>query len=301
MNWDDLKLFLAVSEAPSMRSAARRLAISHTTVARRIDNLEADLQAKLFDRVPNGYQLTQAGLDLLPIAHETENHLHAYSRKVAGRESNLEGQVNVTIPDSLAMTIFMPLFVKFMDEYPSIQLKINDSIQIFDLSRREADIAIRFTNKPPEHLIGRCLGTMKQAAYATQPYLDKFSPSHIDSKAKWIGWGLPEDHPKWIDNSPFPHLGVTGHFNNTLLQLEAAKRSVGIGYFPCYLGDATSGLIRLSTPTPSFQVWLLSHRDLRAAARMRAFRQFITHNREDIKARLEGKVLADTHKQAPLP
>jgi DNA-binding transcriptional LysR family regulator len=291
MNWDDLKLFLAVADAPSMRAAARTLKISHTTISRRIDALEANLNAKLFDRLTNGYQLTASGLELLPIARQTEENLHAYGRSVAGRDSALEGQVCVTIPDSLAVNLFMPLFISFMEEYPGIQLKINDSIQVFDLSRREADVALRLTHEPPEHLIGRCLGNMHQAAYATYAYLEAHPPEGANSTARWIGWGLPENRPAWIDRSPFPHLGVVGHFNNILLQLDAVRRSVGIGYFPCYLGDSAKDLVRLNTPTPSLPVWLLSHRDLRAAARMRAFRQFIIRNAEHIKARLEGDLI----------
>ncbi len=290
MNWDDLKIFLAVAEAPSMRAAAKQLKVSHSKVSRRVESLESSMGVKLFDRLPDGYQLTEAGQELLPVALQTDDNLHAFGRSVTGRDSTLEGQVCVTIPDVVVINLFMPYFLNFMEENPEIQIKVSDSTEVFDLSRREADVAIRLTYEPPEHLIGRCLGQMHQAVYATQAYVKKYRPDLKKSPARWIGWGTPEQRPNWVDKSPFPYLRMRGHFNNILIQLEATKQDAGIGYFPCFLGDSAPELVRLSDPVPSLEVWLLSHRDLRAAARMRAFRQFIIRHIPDIKARLEGEM-----------
>lgn len=288
MNWDDLKIFLAVGEASSMRSAAKELKISHSTVSRRIESLEAALSVKLFDRRSDGYRLTESGQELLSLALQTDESLHEFGRSVVGRDSALEGQVCVTIPDSVVVSLFMPLFQEFMQEHPGIQLKISDSVEVFDLSRREADVAIRFTNSPPDHLIGRCLGNVHQATYATPAYVRKHRPDKEKSSARWIGWGAPEDRPDWIKGSPFPHLGVAGHFDSIIIQHDATKRGVGMGYFPCFLGDSDPDLIRISEPAPSYDAWLLSHRDLRAAARMRAFRQFINHHIPEISTAFEG-------------
>lgn len=292
MNWDDLKIFLAVAEAPSMRIAAKNLKVSHSTVSRRIEALEADLGVRLFDRMPDGYKLTQSGEELLPVAQSTDEQIHSYGRAVAGRDTDLKGQVCVTIPGSIAINCFLPHFIDFMEKYPDIQVKINDSFELFDLSRREADVAIRFTNNPPEHLIGRKLGKMHQAVYARPDYLEKHDPAAPDSTAKWVAWGTPEERPRWIDKTPFPHLGVAGHFNNMVIQHQATRAGMGIGYFSCMLGDADPDLVRLSEPSPQMDVWLLSHRDLRAAARMRAFRQFIIERQPQIEAVLTGKAVA---------
>jgi len=171
MNWDDLKIFLAVAEAPSMRAAAKQLKVSHSKVSRRIESLEAGMGVKLFDRLPDGYRLTESGQELLPVALQTDENLHAFGRSVSGRDNTLEGQVCVTIPDVVVINLFMPLFIEFMTANPGIQIKINDSTEVFDLSRREADVAIRLTNAPPEHLIGRYLGNLHQAAYGTRDYV----------------------------------------------------------------------------------------------------------------------------------
>jgi DNA-binding transcriptional LysR family regulator len=292
MNWDDLKIFLAVAEAPSMREAAKQLKVSHSKVSRRIESLECNMGVKLFDRLSSGYRLTDAGQELLPVALATDDSLHAFGRNVAGRDEALKGQVCVTIPDVIVSSLFMPMFLDFMEENPAIQIKISDSYDVFDLSKREADVAIRFTNNPPDHLIGRCLGNMHQAAYATSAYIETHHPEKPNSTAKWVGWGSPEERPDWIDTSPFPHLDVMGHFNNLLIQHDITKRGAGIGYFPCYIGDSDPALVRLSQPKPTLDVWLLSHRDLRAAARMRAFRQFIIKHIPEIEAKLTGKKLS---------
>lgn len=289
INWDDLKIFLAAAEAPSMRLAAGNMGVSHSTISRRIDALEKELGVRLFDRLSDGYRLTEAGSELLPIAHDIDERVNTFGRQVAGRDKELKGQITVTMPLIAANCMFMPMIIEFMEEYPSIDVKVTDSFKVLDLSRREADIAIRFTNNPPEHLIGRKLGTLHQAAYATQAYLDQHDPHATDSTAKWVGWGKPHYKPAWVERSPFPHLPLRGHFDSVELQIAAMKAGVGVGYVPCIMTSDQSGFVQLSEPEPWLDVWLLSHRDLRTTARMRAFRQFITDRIPAIQAAFEGK------------
>ena len=288
MNWDDLKIFLAVAEAPSMRVAAKKLRVSHSTVSRRIETLEASLGVRLFDRMSDGYQLTQSGEELMPVALSVDENLHSFGRNVVGRDAALRGQVCVTIPEVITANFFMPYFIDFMEKYPDIQIKVRDSFDVFDLSKREADVAIRFTSKPPEHLIGRKLGNVHQAAYTTPAYLAKHDPTEPDTAAKWVGWGAPDDQPSWVAKSPFPDLGVVGHFDSMSIQYQATKQGLGLGFFPCVLGDPDPDLVRLSAPKSTLEVWLLSHRDLRASARMRAFRQFLTQRQPQITEALKG-------------
>jgi len=271
-----------------MRVAAKSLKVSHSTVSRRIESLEDTLSARLFDRMSDGYKLTNAGRELLPIALNMDERLHTFGRHIAGRDDKMSGQVCVTLPDAAAVSMLMPHLTDFRVEYPDIQVKVNDSFKVFDLSRREADVAIRFTNTPPEHLIGRKIGTVHQAVYATRHYLEQHDPETKNSNAKWVGWGVPDNRPSWIEASPFPHLGIVGHFNNVLLQVQAVKAHMGLGYFPCMLALGDPDLIQMTPPVPSYDVWLLSHRDLRAAVRMRAFRQFIIDRIPILQKALEG-------------
>lgn len=275
MNWDDLKIFLAVAEAPSMRTAAKNLRVSHSTVSRRIETLEKKLGARLFDRLPEGYKLTPAGHDLLPISHELRDKVDAYSLKVLGRDTELEGTICVTMPDVVAVEVVMPYVAEFQRLYPDITVRIDDSIEIYDLNRREADVAFRFTNEPPEHLIGRRVANAHQAIYAHGNYANRFDLDDPQSEAKWVGWGEPEDAPAWIKSSPYPHLKMAGHFNNPLIQKEAVRQQMGIGRLPCAVMDKDPDFVRLTTPAPAHDFWVLTHRDLKDTARLRVFREFI--------------------------
>lgn len=292
MKWDDLKIFLAVAEAPSMRVAAKTLHVSHSTVSRRIEALEKQLAARLFDRMPDGYKLTLAGHDLLPIAQELREKVDAYGLKVLGRDTDLEGQICVTMPDSVAVAVLMPYFAEFQAVYPDITLKIDDSIDVYDLNRREADIALRFTNEPAEHLIGRCVAKAYQAVYAHADYAKKHDFSSADSQAKWIGWGSPEENPSWIKSSPYPHLQMAGHFNNPLIQREAVREKMGLGNLPCAIMDNDPSFVRLTKPKPAVDFWILTHRDLRSTERLRVFREFIFSKADELKALFRGEHVA---------
>lgn len=288
MNWDDLKIFLAVAEAPSMRTAAKNLRVSHSTVSRRIEALEKQLAARLFDRTPEGYRLTPAGVDLLPISQELREKVDAYGLKVLGRDTELEGQINVTMPDTVAVAVLMPYFAEFQSLYPEITLKIDDSIEVYDLNRREADIALRFTNEPADHLIGRRIGKAYQAAYAHKDYAKKHDFTDPHCTARWLGWGTPEDHPAWITSSPFPHLKLAGHFNNPLIQREGVRQQMGIGFLPCAIMDGDKNFVRLSEPQPSLDFWILTHRDLRSTERLKVFRDFIFSKASELALRFNG-------------
>ncbi len=289
MNWDDLKIFLAVVDAQSMRAAARDLKVSHTTVSRRIDALEASLQSRLFDRTADGFMLTATGQDLLPVAHGISKDLDSLGRQVAGRDEALSGSIRVTLPDILASHLLMPYLVEFMEAYPTIDLIIDDSMDIADLTRREADVALRFTNAPPDHLIGRNLGTFVEAVYATPHYLADHDPRISGTKARWVGWAEQPRQSRWIAKSPFPDLPARGQIDNINLQVHAIRCGLGIGYLPCMIGDQEPGFIRISEPETLAGLWILSHRDLRTTARMRVFRRFIVERLKRHMDLIEGR------------
>ncbi|WND03811.1 LysR family transcriptional regulator [Temperatibacter marinus] len=291
MNWNDLKIFLAVSDASSIREAAKKLKVSHSKVSRHIDALEAASGVKLFDRLSIGYRLTAAGEELIPIARDMETRVHSYCRMVAGRDDILSGVVTVTCPEVLVTPLLLDYFLAFMREYPAIQVKISTSYELFDLSKREADVAFRITHSPPEHLIGRKIGDFNEAVYAMESYMMSHRPTSKESSARWIGWGEPEEHPSWIASSPFPHLPIMGHFNNPSIQCEIAERGEGLGFFPCCFVKPDSRLKKLSTPKNISELWMLSHKDLRSSKRLRAFKDFMTRHIPEIKSKLEGHSL----------
>lgn len=301
MDWDDLRIFLAVARRGSVRAAADALDVNHSTVSRRIRAFEKKLGVRLFERLPTGYVTTPSGEDMLQAALRLERDILALERQVLGRDTQLTGDLRVTMPDVLATKLLMPDLTSFAQTYPGIDLEVIVSDENFNLTKREADVAIRLTNDPPEHLVGRRLFTHSIAVYATVNYLAQHEPGHVPSSLEWIGWGDVGRDPKWIQATPFPSVPVRHRLNNVLLQLEAVKSGLGISILPCFVGDQEPSLRRLppGIPKPSRAIWLLTHADLRTTARVRSFIDFMARAIKAHQQLLEGKCphQADTDEQ----
>jgi len=280
MNWEDVRLFLALSQSGSARATAAGLGISHSTVSRRVEQLEQDLGTRLFDRDVSGYRLTAAGETMMRSALRAEDALLAAERQLHGRDAELRGEICLTTSDVIATRLIMAELVEFSQRYPDIDLNVIVSYDLFDLGRREADVAIRFMRpggKPPEELVGRRLVTATSCCYASDAYLALHDPSDATSQARWIGWDDSERFPGWVRSSPFPHLPAHGKLNNVMLQADAARLGMGLAVLPTFLGDSTDGLRRIPgcEPYPNFDIWILSHPDLRDTARLRIFRKYL--------------------------
>jgi DNA-binding transcriptional LysR family regulator len=289
MEWDNIRIFLALVRGGSVRAAAAQAGISHATVSRRVEAFETRMGVKLFDRQPRGFALTAAGEDLLEAAENIETEIHSVQRRLVGRDRRLAGSIRVTMVDVVSTHLLMPDLAEFSERYPDIQLEVIIGYETLDLSRREADVAVRFVKNPPDHLIGRRLGTVANAAYATQAYLDSHDLADPAS-ASWIGYGSPEPFPNWIKQSDYPHIPAKGVFDSMLLQLQAARCGMGIANLPCFLGDPESEFVRLppGEPRPGYDLWLLRHRDTRATARLRVFSEFIADAVTRYRPLLEG-------------
>ena len=289
MEWDDIRIFLALVRGGSVRAAAAQAGISHATVSRRVGAFETRMGVKLFDRLPTGFALTSAGEDLLEAAENVEHEIHSVQRRLVGQDRRLAGGIRVTMVDVIATHLLMADLTEFAKLYPDIELEVVISYEVLDLSRREADVAVRFVKNPPDHLIGRRLGTVSSAAYATQLYLDDHDLTDPES-VSWIGFGSPEPFPKWVKSSDYPHIPARGVFDSMSLQLEAARCGMGIANLPCFMGDPDPDLIRLppAEPRPSYDLWLLRHRDTRATARLSAFSEFVADAVTRYRPLLEG-------------
>jgi DNA-binding transcriptional LysR family regulator len=292
MDWDNLRIFLALANEGSVRSAGAVLGISHSTVARRIDAFEDQLGVRLFDRTPGGYAPTAAGEEMLGAAARIEEDVNTLERKILGQDTRLAGEIRITLPDAIVSELLMPDLATFTRNYPDIDLEIILSYRQLDLSRREADIAIRFLpteTQPPEHLVGRRLVVSRSTAYAEKGYLATVDISTDPTEARWLGWDDRVRSPKWVRDSDQPHLPARGRFYDTQLQLQAAKQGLGLAMLPCFVGDREADLVRV--PPGNLQsyrdVWILSHPDLRETARLRVFREFI------IKAILKHRSLIE--------
>ncbi|MBQ4813678.1 LysR family transcriptional regulator [Pseudoalteromonas luteoviolacea] len=277
INWQDLHYFLAMVRSGSARATAQQLGSSHSTITRRIDQLESSLGTKLFQRDVSGFKLTEQGETLVHFAEQAESAIGTACNLIQGLDAQLSGAIRVTTSDAIANHLLMPMITSFSQTYPDIDIEVVLSSQVMDLNEREVDIALRILPNnmmPPEPLIGRMVGKIATCYYATPAYLAKHDPWTEQSSAKLIGWGELGRYPEWIKTSPFAHLGTICRLNHSAMQVEAAKSGLGIARLPCFIGDKTPELIRVPNCKPdiAFDIWMLSHHDSREVARIRAFK-----------------------------
>jgi DNA-binding transcriptional LysR family regulator len=300
MDWDDVRYFLALARAGSIRGAGVLLDVSHSTVARRVEQFEQHIGVRLFDRTPSGYVLTVAGEDMIETASQMELDMNALERRLLGQDGRLEGDIRITFPDSLTSDILMPDIVTFSREYSEINLELVLSYRVFDLSKREADIALRSMrcgSLPPPHLIGRKLATIHYAHYASRQFLQEHDLEQKDGPAHWIRWDEREKSPSWIKDSLYPEIPGRHNLATGMMQLQAVRAGLGIASLPCFAADREPNLVRLpgSISHPYFDMWILSHPDLKETARMRIFKDHITRAVLQKAPLYEGKLSAVGH------
>ena len=276
-DWDDLRNVLAVARAGGLSGAARALGVNHSTVFRRLQALEARLDTRLFERGRRGYAPTAAGDDIVAVAERLESDIVALTRRLAGQDRRLTGTLRLTAPDDIAEVLLLEPLARFRGAYPGLRLELVVDNRALNLTRREADLAVRATRTPPETLIGRRVGPVASAIYAA-PELAKDLPVSPDPSAlTWVAWdeGLgPAALANW-QRRTVPAEAVA-YRANSLLNLAAAVRAgIGVGVLPCFLGDRD--LVWVAPPDPALEteLWLLSHPDLRRNARVRALSDFL--------------------------
>jgi len=272
MNWDDLKVLLALSREGSTRKAAITMGVSNTTVMRRLDSLEEQIGGRLFNRTPDGYVSTALGDQLLPTAKEVEHTLLEAERHVSGRDSELSGRVKLSLP-AVPVTHISESVAEFAMDYPRIELDISVSDDQVDLARREADIAIRGLPKdkrPPRDIVGIKIGRISLGYYVHKALLSEAARGQreltcIKASHNVLSLGdLPAPEALGLESR---HLidGLTP-------RMVAVTHKLGVAALPCFLAAQHPDLILLpGVPSAHWgHVWILYHKDLRQSARIRA-------------------------------
>jgi DNA-binding transcriptional LysR family regulator len=285
MNWDDLRYFLALARGFTLSKAGRELKVQHTTVARRIKAFEENIGARLFNHLSDGYIMTQAGEDLYQHALVMEEQAHAVNRLVFGLDTQLRGNLKLTSSQDVLNHLVIPHLPLFVKNYSEINLQLYSSTSLADLVARQADIALRLTAKPPEYLIGRKVLALHHGIYASKEYLEK-----NDQTKKIILWEDETEKPGWVKKH-IVNARVSVLANDISTIVSCVKSGLGLARIPCYIGDSCTELYRLDIPlTPSnWGIWVLSHMDLRATAKVKAGREFLTNTLMKQKVLIEGK------------
>jgi DNA-binding transcriptional LysR family regulator len=278
--WDDFRLVKTIAEAGGLAGAAERLGVNHSTVFRRLGQVEEELGVKLFERRRTGYALTPAGEEMASLAERMEEDVATFARKLAGQAVSPAGELRITTNDTLLVHLLTPIFARFTNGCPDVRLDVVLTNQALNLSKRDADIAIRATDNPPETLVGRRVATIAWALYGRAADFPLPGTSDLVDlyERPWVALG---DNFAGIKAARFVRERVAPerivYKINTVLGLaEAVENGIGIGPIPCFIADPRPALVRLSPPNPDFSagLWLLTHPDLRQSARVRAFMDF---------------------------
>ncbi len=274
VDWDDLRTFLAVARAGSLADAARGLAVSYSTVSRRLAALEHGLGVRLFDRSGAAYQLTPEGEQMIASAERMEAEFEALSRQVSGRDARLSGRVRVATTDALAST-FMPEIASFTRRYPEIEIDLLSTPEPAELAMREAEVALLVTDRPPPNLVGRRLAALPSALYAARRYLADHPADGELASHLWVGWEDGMSHipaARWL-REQVPDARIACRVSSGATLSAAIRAGVGIGHLLCFMADEDPTLAQLRPPEPALEtgLWLLTHEDLRTTGRVRVF------------------------------
>lgn len=289
MNWDDLRVILAIERGRTLSEAARRLGVNQTTVSRRLGRLEAWLGVPLFERVDHQLRRTAECERVISQIEGMEESARALEHQLRHSSELLAGSVRLTSVPSFINAFIAPALATFHRESPGICLELVGTSRDLNLSRRDADLALRFTRPEQGKLVIRKLADIGYAAYASPDLAREPLPL---AQYPWIGYDddlrhLPE--ARWLHQQLAPaRITATGTESLTMATLAAA--GLGAAVLPCYIGDADPRLSRLGGEQPLLhrELWLVYHPDNRYRHRIRRVAHWLTELVQDRRALLHG-------------
>ncbi|CAN7661063.1 LysR family transcriptional regulator [Pararhizobium sp. LjRoot238] len=280
-NWDDLKYVLAVAEHRTIAGAARALGVNHSTVLRRIGSFESTNGFRAFERIANGHSLTEAGEDLLQSARQIQDIVTQLEGKLKGKDHRLEGTLRVTTCDTLMGSVLPQVLSGFSKLYPGVKVALTTGSFVTDLAQRDADVALRTGDSPPDALVGRRAVDVHFAIYGTSELSERNagkSPAEYD---RWIvpdmslaGMGIS----RWL-NKNIPENSISLRADSLVSLQRAAECGQGFAVLPCYLGSSARNLLKMDHPelaSMTTGLWVVTHQDLRKTARVSAFTSYVS-------------------------
>lgn len=282
LDWNDLRHFLAVAREGSTLAAARALRVNQSTVHRHLSALEKELGCKLVERHPTGYRLTELGKELREHAERMEESAAALERHIAASEKGMSGPIRVTCSTAVGHRLMKSeLLDRFKALYPRLKIELIMTERLVDLSKGEADIAIRGGEPTDESLIGKKIADVDWGIYATHSYVAQHgapkSPGDINSHSivRFADGIANHKAARWL-RTVAPRAGVCGESGNIPSVLLALKSGAGLAPLPAPVGDNDTDLVCVLGPVPelSYPMYLLTHRDLRRVPRVAAFFDF---------------------------
>ena len=278
IDWDDVRYFLAVARGGSVRAAAGRLGVNHATVLRRIAQLEERLGAQMFEKLPSGYRLTEAGEEVVELANQMEASSHQLETRVFGRDQSARGLLRVTLPPFFATHLLMPDFADFARLHPAIEMEILSTGEVANLTNREADVAIRVVSDRktlPLNLHGLRGPELFSGIYMSR---DRLAAWHAGAPDP-IRWIVIDDHglPDWAREGEVHTTRVPFRTPDAEAQIAAVRQGIGMTKLPCFVGDADPMLMKapVDAPRMSGTLWILTQGETRKTKRVQLFTEFV--------------------------
>ena len=279
LDWNDLKWFVAVADAGSFRLAASETGLNHTTLSRRLRALEEQLGRTLFERSPSGLSLTEAGKELRRSCEILVDEVADLQRRLAGKDQRPEGRVALTYSYGFAPHVISAV-AELGKLYPGIAITHVKSEDFVDLNRREADIAIRAADHPPENLLGRRIGKIQWGLYGNKERYPAPPEEFIIADHDWVGFGgrwAKAPPTRWLKEN-VPAAQIRAEVDDPQSIHELAASGIGLGLLMGIDGDQDARLTRVADwpgELPPTSLWLLMHPDVSRARRVRVVADYL--------------------------
>ena len=287
MDWDNYRLILEIHRAGSIRAAAKRMDVDHSTISRRLSKLRKFLDVTIFVKTADGLGLTFAGEELLVAAEQMETIGFTADRRSKAHTKPERYKIRLSIPPSVCSLIADDL-KSFVFQNPDIELTLDSTFDRVNLDRSEADVVVRGTDNPPDHLVGRRLFPYYLCLYGQADYLTKTHPADYS----WIYRDYDGDKPQWLVSSPYPDAPIGIKANDIVTRHNLAVDGFGLNCGACFMADPVPNLIRLEGVKPFRweDFWVLTHPDLRKVPAIQKLMKFLSGALTKHRDLIEGRV-----------
>lgn len=296
MDWDYLRYIRALAIGGTLAKAGELLGVHQTTVLRRLDQMEESLGVQFFERSRDGLQLTPAGETAFREAERLAVEMENLERKLVGQDSAPVGKVRLAAEDAMMNELLSPILAELVLEFPDIELEILTDNDVANLSHREADLTLRPENKPQATLEGERIAAIESAVYGAAKYCRRNRNMDLENHPESCLWIIPDETFSHLATGRWyrKHLkSVTSVIRcNSLQSMHAlARAGAGLAVLPCYLGEGTRELRRLSDPLDgeSVDLWLHVNQDTQQMARVRIVMEYLVERLQALEPQLEIK------------
>lgn len=296
INWDNLRLFLAVVRAQSAQEAARQLGVDHSTVTRRLHRLEKELGTRLFERTPAGHRLTTAGHRLLEHVERMESTVALVGEDVGGDSHTLTGHVRLGATEGFGSFFLAPHLSHFCDRHPAIEVELLIVPRFINLSQREADLAVNIERPQSTGQVCSKLTDYRLRLYASAEYLARHAPiRHLDDLRAHRLFGYVEELAFSAElrylTSIAPHAPTPLRSTSIVAQYNAVREGRGLAVLPCFLAAQSDGLVPVLDDAVDLlrTFWIAAPGDRRELARVRALWDYLREVAERNQPLLMGE------------